>query len=52
MHQEITHMKTVYQNTKSQIRSLSNLDREVHWLLTLDLIVIAVALGLGVGVML
>lgn len=41
-------MKTLYQKTKRQIQSLSAIDHELPWLLTLDLIVVAIAVWLGV----
>lgn len=43
-------MKTAYQKAKAQIQSLHEVDQELPWLLTLDLIVIVMALGFGLGV--
>lgn len=45
-------MKAVYQKAKSQIQTLHEVDQELPWLLTLDLMVIVLFLGFGVGVML
>lgn len=44
-------MKALYQNTKNQVRALNNVDPELPWLLTLDLVVAVIAVGYCMAVM-
>lgn len=45
-------MKSIYQKAKSEIQTLNEIDTELPWLLTLDLVVIVMALGFSLGVVL
>lgn len=44
-------MKVVYQKAKAQIQSLNEVDQELPWLLTLDLVVIAAGVGYCIGLL-
>lgn len=44
-------MKTLYQTAKAQIQTLNNVDPELPWLLTLDLVVAVIAVGYCMAVM-
>ena len=43
-------MKSIYQKAKSEIQILNEIDTELPWLLTLDLVVVVIALGFSIGV--
>lgn len=42
-------MKTFYQKARSQVLSRGVIDRDLLWLLTLDLIAIAIAFGFALA---
>lgn len=42
-------MQSVYKQAQRQIREMSAIDKEIPWLLALDLLVVIAAVGMGRG---